>query len=360
MQHYKTTGPTLTNITRVGRSVVKFGSIALVTLIFGRMILTAGIAYWKATHPEPPPPPTVGFSILPALRFPEISNAERPTSYTQELPTGKFPEFGDRAKVFFMPKAAIGLLSDQRAKTIASNYGFNEEPEILGGGKYRWSKLQPILSNFELDIESNTFMFNTDYLSRPELLLNVSLPSGFDAVQKSKAFLNRGALLPDDVATNSGEVVYKKSLGGELVDAVSVSDADFIAADLNRNPIDGLYRMYTPEGYKGTIHAVMTDSAKADDVLMFEFNYHAVDYTQVHTYPLRSVNSAWQELQNGGGFVAQKGAADTAVIREVELGYYDDFEYQQYLQPIYVFKGDGFLGYASALDKAWIEAPQQQ
>ena len=46
-----------------------------------------------------------------------------------------------------------------------------------------------------------------------------------------------------------------------------------------------------------------------------------------------------------------------AVIRRVYLGYYDDFEEQEYLQPIIVFEGDdGFLGYVHALDQTYVQA----
>jgi hypothetical protein len=64
---------TMTDATHYGRLFVKFGSISLVVLIVGRMLLTAAIAYWVATHPEPPPPPTAGFGKLPGLNFPSVA-----------------------------------------------------------------------------------------------------------------------------------------------------------------------------------------------------------------------------------------------------------------------------------------------
>jgi hypothetical protein len=88
-----------------------------------------------------------------------------------------------------------------------------------------------------------------------------------------------------------------------------------------------------------------------------ENNYHAVDYDQVHTYPLRDVQSAWRTLQAGEGYVAQRGLNDMAIVRQVYLGYYDDFEEQSYLQPVYVFEGDGgFLGYVPAIDPRYLQA----
>jgi hypothetical protein len=56
-------------------------------------------------------------------------------------------------------------------------------------------------------------------------------------------------------------------------------------------------------------------------------------------------------MQAGEGYIVDKGENDRAVVRTVKLGYYDDFEEQEYLQPVYIFEGDGgFIGYVSALD----------
>lgn len=352
------TGPTLTNVTYIGRQFVKFGLIGLVVLMVGRVAVNGFIAYWKATHPEPPPPPTVGFGKLPAIEFPAQSEEDKPTSYTLETATGGTPNFGDRAKVYFMPRAAASLLADQSAKETAAELGYVFEPEVLGGEIYRWSKSQPLLATLEMNIRTYNFSITTNYLSLPEVIVNANAPTGFDAVKRVKSALDSADLLPDDIATASGEIVYLKSVGGELAPAVSQSDADFVQVDLNRNPIDTVYRMYTPEGYTGVISAIVTNHFDSRDALVeVNYNYHEVDYQQVHTYPLRSSRSAWQVLQAGEGYIADKGSNDAAVIRTITLGYYDSFEEQEYLQPIYVFENPetGFIGYVSALDAQYLQ-----
>ena len=352
------TGPTLTNVTLMGRQVVKFGLIGLVVLMVGRITVNGLIAYWKATHPEPPPAPSVGFGKLPEINFPAQTEDEMPLSYKLETATGTTPDFGDRAKVYFMPKASASLLADQAAKEKASNLGYVFEPEVIGTELYRWSKSDPLLSTLELNIRSYSFSIATNYLSLPELLVNTTAPSGFEAVADVKNLLKRADLLPDDIATASGEIVYLKSLGGDLAPAVSQSDADFIQVDLNRNPIDGVFRMFTPQGYQGIISAILTGYYEGRDaVIDITYNYHPVDYEEIHTYPIRTSQSAWQLLQAGEGYIAEKGSTDTAVIREVFLAYFDSYEEQEYLQPIYVFenKDTGFLGYVSAVDPKLIQ-----
>lgn len=357
MSTQEQSGPTLTSVTHVGRQAVKYGIAALLVLMVGRVVVNGFVAFWKATHPEPPPPPTVGFGVLPSVVFESQTEEQKPVSYKLETPTGSTPDFGDRAKVFFMPRAAASLLADQSAKAIAAEYDFVFEPEVIGAETYRFNKSQPLLSTFEINTRTNHFSLTTNYLSLPEFLIDKQVPSGFDAVDAVKEFLGDSNLLPEDMATASGEIVYLKSLGGELAPAVSPSDADFVQVDLNRNPIDQI-RMFTPEGYTGVINAIIAgNQTSGATVVEIENNYNSVDYEQFHTYPLRTTQSAWQLLQAGEGYIANKGTDEQAIIRSVSLGYYDSFEEQEYLQPIYVFenKDTGFIGYVSALDQKYIQ-----
>lgn len=356
-----TTTPNLTFVTFMARKVVIFGSIGLVTLLVGRMVLTTAVAWWKAMNPPPPPPPTVGFGILPSLQFPEQDDEDKPLTYTLETANGTTPYFSDRAKVFLVKHNAPNLLADGNAKQLASTYGYVFEPNKLPGNIYRWTKSSPLESTLEYNIISQHLRLTTDYLAHPELLTNPDLPTAFDAVQRVKDFLRKGDLLGADMATASGEVSYLKALGDEVGPAVSPSDADYIQVDLNRTPIDLQYRMFTPNGFEGIVTAILTGSLKdQNSILHLVTGYHPIDYTFVHTYPLRSSNDAWKLLKAGEGYIASPAENENAVIREVYLGYYDTPDKQDYLQPIYVFHNpeDGFLGYVPALDPEYTQAEQ--
>lgn len=350
----------LTAATKAGRLFVKYGTITLVVLMVGRMLLNAFVAYWKATHPEPPPPPTVGFGALPNIEFPLQTEKDRPTSYRLETGLGSsLPEFDiDRAKVFLMPKSSANLLADQEIKRIAATYGFIFEPQLLDSRTYRWTKTGVLDASLEIDVQNKTFLYKTNYLSKPELIVSSGkTPEEYDSVRRVKAFLDRTDLLPEDIATAPGEAVFLKSLGGELEEAFSLSDADFIQINLDRTVVDEKYKMYNPDPKKGVITAIISGVLSGQESIVdLEYHYRPVDYTQVETYPVRSARSAWQVLQSGGGYVAAKGKTNEAVIRSVDLGYYEDWDNEQeYLQPVYVFTGDnGFVGYSPAIDPNYL------
>ena len=128
--------------------------------------------------------------------------------------------------------------------------------------------------------------------------------------------------------------------------------------DLNRIKLNNFSAdIYTPDGETGTIHAII-GGGRSGGILKLIRDYYPISYEEIHTYPLRSTQSAWQQLQAGEGYVANKGTLDQAVVREVLLGYFEGGGYQIYVQPIYVFKGDaGFIGYVDAVDPQVVVAP---
>ncbi|MBP7768617.1 hypothetical protein KA082_02160 [Candidatus Woesebacteria bacterium] len=347
-------GLTLTKMTAFGRNFVKYGVSVLILLMVGRVAVTAFAAYWVATHPPAPPEPTAGFGSLPPIAFPAQTSEDKPTSYTLETPTGTLPSFGDRVTVFLMTKGSPSLLDNENAQAIAKRYGFEDAPSILDSNTYRWTKNQPLVATLDMDIIDHNLTYETDFLNRPELLLQTELPTDFDAVEQVKRFLSRADLLPGDIATSSGKIMYLKALGGALKPAVSVSDADFVQVDINRIPINGLYEFYSKDGKTGAVHAILAGK-QSENILRLSLQHYPIEYSLSQTYYIRSTQSAWQRLQAGEGYIANKGTTSSAVIRSVELGYYESEEFSQYVQPIFVFKGDGdFIGYVSAIDPRYI------
>ena len=340
----------LTKATEVGRNVVKFGGIVLIILMVGRLLVNGITAFWIATHPEPPPPPTQGYGPLPEISFGNEGATVRPKLYQLELP-GAFPTFSDRAGVYFLPKDQIGLLSLEATKAHAARLGFQSEPAELDDDDYRWNRSGIINATLEMNTVTKNFVYATDYLSRPEVQAVAELPNTFDAVQTVKQFLSSTDLLPADMATVAGETQFLKIAGGALKPAVSLSDAQVIRVDLFRTPLEG-FPTYSADGKTGMISATVASLNGQPTVIALTRSYAPIDYSTVHTYPLRTAQEAWQLLKAGQGYIAQARREDSAIIRSVSLGYFESMD-QMFMQPIFVFTGDDdFIGYVSALDSS--------
>ena len=348
-------GFTLTQAKTVSKNALLFGTLGLIGFLVFWFASGAFIRYWIATHPEPPPPPTVGFGILPAPAFPPVSDESKPKKYVLETPTGRLPEFPDRALVFFMPKNSPGLLDAQQAKQFAAKFEFVTEPELLDSKTQRKQKTQPLFTTLDYDVQDHVFSYKSDFSNRPELLLESELPTKFDAISEVKGFIAKGVKLQSDISTASGSFAFVKSVGADLVPAVSVSDANFVSVDIARTPIEGRYKTYTDRDGKSVIHALVGNIKNAEKILQLDFYYYPIDYSIIHTYPLRPVKQAWDLFQGGEGYISHPVSTEQATVREVSLGYYDSTTPQMYLQPIYVFSGDnGFLGYVSAIEPEFL------
>lgn len=338
------------------RKVIQYGAIGLVVLIVGRMIVGGAASYWRKLHPPPPPPPTVGFSKLPPLVFPDTDRPQ--LTFTLETVSGGVPMISDRGTVYFMPVARPNLLALERATQTAASLGFIFPPEPLSERTYRFSRTSPLPSRFDIDIITGSFDLRVDWFANLAFLQQRFLPDQEQAITEVKNYLRAASLLPDDLANGEARVTPLKAFGQGYQQAVSISEANFIQVDLFRTPLgDGILPVITPISGEGIVRVILSGSRSQGERFVFvKYDYFPVDTTNSHTYPLRSSESAWQELQQGGGHIVSFPRDKTTVtVRTVGLGYYDAFEPQNYLQPVYIFSGDdGFLAVVPAVDPVWI------
>ena len=343
----------LTRAAAIMRNVIKFGGILLVFLMVGRVLLSAFIAFWEATHPEPPPPPSQGFGPLPRIIFPTQQN--RPTSYKLETVDGSTPFISDRAKVYFMPSVQPNIKALDRAKEKALQLGYKFEPQPIDSRRYRWTNTTPIVSTLEMDILTGTFTITTNWASYPELLVKTTPANADQSISRVRNILISSGFVAKDFDKGVATTKFLKAIGGQFQEVSAAIDADFVQVDLFRPLIDEKYGAVTARGKEGPVHAVITPSGTILEMRMHVF---PVEYLPEETYPIRSTADAWRLLSNGEGYVAQKGELDTATVRNIYMAYYEPDTEQPYYQPVYVFEGDkGFLGMVEAIDPSVFQQP---
>lgn len=347
---------TLTQAAYFMRKFILISGIMLIVLMVGRFTLSAVIGYWKATHPEPPPPPTVGFGPLPKVQFP--ANVGTPNSIRMEIPTERLAATTDRAKVFFIPAKRASLLALDKAKQQASVLGFLFDPDPLTTEIYRWRRTTPMTANLDYNIITGTFTMKLDWQSDPAFFQENRLPDENGAIDDARQMLSSAGLLSKDIATSSAKVSYLKASGSTYASTVSLSESDFLQVDIFRDNIDTTYPVVTEIPDKGTIRAIVT--GKTDRSLQFasvEYNYVPIEYSSYYTYPVIDPQAAYKLLQQGKGFTAAMPQTGTdVVIRSISLGYFDTSQDKTYLQPIYILSGDGgYVGYVSAIPTACLQ-----
>jgi hypothetical protein len=343
----------MTNLTRIAitaRKAIKFSIFFIIFLIVGKILLTAGISIYNKLFPAPPPPPTVRFGKLPAINFPNNGITAKMT-YVLETPEGGLPtNIPTQAKVFFMPKATANLLSLDSAKATAQAMDFSSDPQQISDTIYKFTN-----PNFPvtllMNIITKTFSISYD-LSSDKTPLSNRPPLAEIAASEFRSFLSAANILPADLKGPTTSDFLKLS-NGQLVGALSLSEADLVKINLFRKDYDNLPSV-TGNPNQANVWAIISGSSNRDQqIIAAEYHYYPVDETQYSTYPIKTPAEAFGELQNGQAFIASLGQnkdGDTLKIRRIHLAYFDPNEQADFYQPIYVFEGDnGFIAYLPAV-----------
>lgn len=357
---------TLTEASAFSRKAIKYGSMGFLAVT---LLWYAGVAlvnYYISLHPPPLPPASVDFGPLQGVNFP--ANESRP-QMTLELPTGTIPIFPDRMRVYYAPTRRSGFADPDKAIDVATALGFLFKPEQPTETRYLWSNQDQLSSKLDMNIVSGHFSLIKQWQNNPAIASMANFTSDKQVIIETSNYLRKAELLEDDTI-GFEKLTYLKNDSGKLIPALSLSDADFVQLDYFRKNIDEIdpesktkeikatYPFYRTDPSKGLIRIIVSGSKQPNEkVIGMEYAYTFINYTQNGTYPIKTGEQAWQELQTGGGYVAPTGPQTGEVkIRKIFLGYYDSNVNQKYAMPIYIFLGDqGFAAYVSAVAEEWIE-----
>jgi hypothetical protein len=340
----------LTRIAITARKVIRYGIYAIIFLTVGKIVLDLSIGIYKKVFPSPPPPPTVKFGKLTNIPFPDASPSAKFT-YILETPEGGLPtNIPTQAKVFFMPKSSSNLLALDVAKEKAKTLAFTGDAIQESDALYKFNNLN-FPSTMEVNIITGTFSISYD-LASDRTPIDQKPPVPEVAASEFRGKLSNANVLPEDLTGQTTHEFFKVS-GNGLIPALSLSESDVVKVNLFRKNYDDLPSL-TAKPNESNVWAIISGSTNKDQqIIAAEYHYHAVDESQFSTYPIKTPEEAFAELQSGNLYLADVGLAKDGTslkIRRVYLAYFDPEESSDFYQPIYVFEGDnGFTAYLPAV-----------
>ncbi len=367
---------TLTNFMSQARTFLGLAAAGLVVIT----IWQVGAKMYERSRPTPLPPrpqPNYAFGALPAIRFPSQVSSEKPTAYSLAIGgvdttmPESWPVFANQLviEVYKLKPLAFSLTADQKARDIAQNLDFYENPKILDDRTYLFTYPGPPLEeNLQIDLKTMFLTLNTNFLATSNLFgLTINgdkmIPDRVGALMAVRNYLKKAGILPDDLSDQAATVEYVKAVGNKLEPVTNFLEADFVTVNLPRLPLDGLingqptkYNFYGPQNISSVYGVVGKDLDGKNVVVKLEDYYYSLNLDEAATYPLRTTVAAWQSLQAGEAYVINPRKVTNAVIRRVEVGYFESHKEQQFLLPIYVFYGDnGVIAYVQGLDPRVIQ-----
>lgn len=334
---------TLTETARITKTIILIGAVLFVVSVSGW--ISFQFWYYRYYLPNKPPveiPPEIKFGILPKPIFPLTSVSSSNYSYSLDTETGELPkDIPKLAKVFFIPQLGTTLLAPNKARNLATSLSFENGPQTPSPTIYKFS--DNLGGELTIDINSGNFSFNKP-IATPSATLT-EIPDESNIIDSFKNFLSTRSLLKSSLQEGRVQVSY---------DNFSKKESRSAQISLWPEDIESL-KIVTPTFQKGLIQATLSATKGGYDYTNLSYIFWEPDQQNSSTYLLKSVDLAFNDLKGGRGHVIIEPKTARASISLVYLAYYEPFEYSQYLQPIYVFEGDDFIGYVPALSDQYLE-----
>lgn len=347
----------LTETAYFARRAINWAIIGVVAYILLRIFWSIFIAVILLIFPPKAPPPNHLFGKLPVLIFPQTATPSARLTFQLQTIEGTVPNASASATVYLMPKTAPNLLGLNKAQDFASGFNFDPTPVQESKNIYRFNDTELPLRRLRYDIVSGNFILRYAFEQDPTIFIVKNLPLPDAGINEAINLLQSHNLYAQDLAGGTNQISFLKLQGAQLVGTTSLSQSDAERIDFFRKPI-GDTPVLTPLPDEAPVSIIFSGSPNAKKrIVQFAYTFWPIDYETTATYALKTSSQAWEELQAGGGFIARYPTDGMgAVVRNVYLAYYDSFDPQTYLQPVFVFDGDnGFRAYIPAINPEWVQ-----
>jgi len=355
----------LTQVAIISRRSIRFGFYILIFLIIARFLFRTSVSFYDMLFPRPPSPPTVSFGDLPKLPFPEQTIPED-ISYKLETPEGEFPTLIEQFPVYFMPPVSSNIKGLDFAKENAESLGFDPDGRVIAENipnvYYFRSRNAP--SNLTINIVTGVFSISYDLNADPTVIGTIP-PAPEEARIQVEDYLDSAKLLEEDL-TGASTAQFLKVEVGKFVSVQSLSESDFIKISLFRKNItfrDSEFPSLTPNYPKGNIWFMLSGSrVRNKSIIAAEYHYFPLDEEKFSTYPIKSSESAWEDLKEGGAYiVSPKEINGEITVRRIYAAYYDAGQYTQFYQPVIVFEGDDdFMAFVPAVTDEYYDTQKAE
>ena len=291
--------------------------------------------------------------IFGKVSLPEIpgSSSSAGLKFTLDTIEGQPVTATDTAKVYFLPQYNPRFGYSEKIYLIAKSFGFNTEvvKHKLVGKTATFSDIEKTLT---IDISNFNFKFdrkvNNTLFTSPQL----TIPTKTVIENKAIDFLKKIGRYPDELAKGTTNVIYLKFnlINQNFVNVEKSSQAQLVEIDFGRPDID-TFKVVTPKFFTSQNYVVMLFQGDEFQIIKSQIAFFEKSEEQIGTYLVKTGEEAWSELNSGLGFVvAGTQGQKNILIKSMELRYFDPDIYQNYLQPVYVFLGEGnFAAYVPAV-----------
>lgn len=334
--------------------------------------------------PEKDPPNPI-FGQLDPLEFTAKSLLNQNPVYSLNTKNGRLPaDLPVKVPVYKFKQPRFSYEAGKNARKEAAELGFTDDDLVsdLKGTLYKW---RDIKTGGTLDINTDNRDLNmTTPIEGRSFLFSATFLNKETAISLAKNLFQRLGRFNDQLYPMGKQTaVLGKFTNDSLVETTQVADAQLARVDFFRSV--GAYKIMGPDAKKGLLSAYVKVPDSALKTLNFpivEGHFWEIDTQSNATYPLISVQDAWNAVSKNSGIISNITPkvsnifkqytpiqVDKILINNIYIAYYETPKLLKVLQPIYVFEGNyttaGTQGgditiYFPAIRGDYIKQPVQQ
>ncbi len=342
----------LTYTAFASRKMIKYGGSGLIAFVLLWSIASMSIKAYQTAH-QKYIPPTVKYGTLPKIVFPEKQFEKKNFSF--EFTNDKVPTFNDQAKVYITYRSATKILALEEGKEIAKQFDFESDPVEISEGVYEF-KNEKTNKTLNINVLEGDFTLKYPYLEDQSILESKTVPNRNSAIETASSFLQSGNKYTDDLKEGEKKISYWKITDGTLKSVLAQSEANVIKVDFYRKNLEDKWEIVSPKAGEASVSILVSGSDISEKkIIEANFKYANIDRESFSTYPIKTVAQAIDNLKSGNYWPSSDVNAKDIIIREVNLAYYEPVTLTQYVQPIYIFKGDNnFIAFVPAITDKYI------
>ncbi len=344
------------------KSLLRWGSIAAVSL-FGVWLLWLVFSFtYKLIFPPAPPPPEVAFG---KLKQPLLFNSTFASDiFTLDTPGNTVVSPPRVLTVYEIPPIEGEFASLDNAKKIARSNSLDNDPQQLSDNEWRFSSKKNPNKSLKFNIVTNNFTFQYDWNADTKSLEGVFKTTDDAIISKAKTFLSTFKSLKDDLKNGSTRVSYWKIVGNDRNSVGSYSEANAVQVEFFRQELDEKNKLVELIPSRAQVNVWISPAPGDKQLLELNYVYFGYNRDSSSTYPPKSGTQAFADLKSGDAYIVNgfDEPFDSITITRTSLAYLNPNTTTRTLQPVYVFEGNGlvkserkdFQAYVSAISPEYL------
>lgn len=327
------------------KKLITWLGLALLALFCLWLLWLFLVFAFRLIFPAPPAGPDLAFGKLPQPFVFSTSSLQN-SFFDLDIPGSEISSFPKVVKVYPIAQPVGRLESLDSAKSKARNAGLSSEPIRLSENQWKWTDTNNPNRTLILDIVTNNFTYSYDWIADTTALTGTFKTTDEASRARARDFLSNFSALKNDLKSSPTKITYYKLIGGQRNQVGSYSEANAVQVQISRKSIADQNAKYLIVEAKPLVSVLFSPSSRADRRLLeINYTFWAISFSKPGTYSSVSGQQAFENLKAGKALVVE-GADEVfeqITIGKVTKAYLNPSEYQPYLQPVYVFEGEGLV-----------------